>query len=666
MNKLFYPKLAAGNIKKNGKTYIPYIFTSILTVAMFYIIRSLSLNEGISSLVGADSIAVTLSLGSWIVGIFAVVFLFYTNSFLMKQRKKELGLYSILGMEKKHIAKVIGLETVYIVIISFALGLGLGILLDKAMYLIILRIMDADAALGFYVSKRAALSAVALFSAIFLLIYLNSLRQIHFSKPIELLRSRSCGEKEPKAKWIIALLGLACLGGGYYLSVTTQNPVSAIMLFFLAVVLVIIGTYLVFTAGSIVFLKLLRKNKRYYYKTRHFISVSGMIYRMKQNAVGLANICILSTMVLVMISSTVSMQIGMEDIINHRYPFDIMIYTDADENNRTEDTAIKEIDKSGLTIKKQISYRYVNFSALRNGSVFEVREVDESDLEDFNNLNSLFIIPLADYNELTGSEKTLEDDEVFVYSNSWDKYEEKTLTVFDSTFRVKSLISDFPGDGIMSAYITSSHFVIVKDMDIVTDIFEKQKSIYKDNASEIKLCIGADVSGNEAEQTELVDNISNALSDYNSGEISYSYMVDGKAGSEKSFSAVYGGLLFLGIFLGSLFTMATILIIYYKQISEGYEDKERFEIMQKVGMTGAEVKQAIHSQILTVFFLPLITAGIHVVFAFPIISKILFLLNLYNTRLYIICTAGCFAVFALMYALIYSLTAKVYYKIVSR
>lgn len=666
MNKLFYPKLAAGNIKKNGKTYIPYIFTSILTVAMFYIIRSLSLNEGISSLVGADSIAVTLSLGSWIVGIFAVVFLFYTNSFLMKQRKKELGLYSILGMEKKHIAKVIGLETVYIVIISFALGLGLGILLDKAMYLIILRIMDADAALGFYVSKRAALSAVALFSAIFLLIYLNSLRQIHFSKPIELLRSRSCGEKEPKAKWIIALLGLACLGGGYYLSVTTQNPVSAIMLFFLAVVLVIIGTYLVFTAGSIVFLKLLRKNKRYYYKTRHFISVSGMIYRMKQNAVGLANICILSTMVLVMISSTVSMQIGMEDIINHRYPFDIMIYTDADENNRTEETAIKEIDKSGLTIKKQISYRYVNFSALRNGSVFEVREVDESDLEDFNNLNSLFIIPLADYNELTESEKTLEDDEVFVYSNSRDKYEEKTLTVFDSTFRVKSLISDFPGDGIMSAYITSSHFVIVKDMDIVTDIFEKQKSIYKDNASEIKLCIGADVSGNEAEQTELVDNISNALSDYNSGEISYSYMVDGKAGSEKSFSAVYGGLLFLGIFLGSLFTMATILIIYYKQISEGYEDKERFEIMQKVGMTGAEVKQVIHSQILTVFFLPLITAGIHVVFAFPIISKILFLLNLYNTRLYIVCTAGCFAVFALMYALIYSLTAKVYYKIVSR
>lgn len=666
MNKLFYPKLAAGNIKKNGKTYIPYIFTSILTVAMFYIIRSLSLNEGINSLVGADIIAATLSLGSWIVGIFAVIFLFYTNSFLMKQRKKELGLYSILGMEKKHIAKVIGLETVYIVIISFALGLGLGILLDKAMYLIILRIMDADAVMGFYVSKRAALSSVALFSAVFLLIYLNSLRQIHFSKPIELLKSRSSGEKEPKAKWIIALLGLACLGGGYYLSVTTQNPVSAIMLFFLAVVLVIIGTYLVFTAGSIVFLKLLRKNKRYYYKTRHFISVSGMIYRMKQNAVGLANICILSTMVLVMISSTVSMQIGMEDIINHRYPFDIMIYTDADENNRTEETAIKEIDKSGLKIKKQISYRYVNFSALRNGSAFEVREVDESALDDFNNLNSLFIVPLADYNELTGSEKSLEDDEVFVYSNSRDKYEEKTLTVFDSTFKVRSLISDFPGDGIMSAYITSSHFVIVKDMDIVTDMFEKQKSIYKDNASEIKLCIGADVSGNEAEQTELVANISNALSDYNSGEISYSYMVDGKAGSEKSFSAVYGGLLFLGIFLGSLFTMATILIIYYKQISEGYEDKERFEIMQKVGMTRAEVKQAIHSQILTVFFLPLITAGIHVVFAFPIISRILFLLNLYNTRLYIICTAVCFAVFAIMYALIYSLTAKVYYKIVSR
>lgn len=665
MNKLFYPKLAATNIKKNSKTYVPYILTCILTVAMFYIIRSLSLNEGLERMSGADTLTYTMGLGSWVVGIFAVIFLFYTNSFLMKRRKKEFGLFNILGMEKKHLSHVIALETVYIAAISLAVGLLLGVLLDKLMYLAILKWLDASVTLGFYISWEAVVTTLSLFAAIFLLIFLNSLRQIHLANPIQLLRGGSMGEKEPKTKWLMAILGAASLGTGYYLAVTTKNPAAAVLVFFLAVILVIIGTYMLFTAGSVALLKILRRNKRYYYSAKHFTSVSGLIYRMKQNAVGLANICILSTMVLVMIASTSSLMLGMEDIISARYPYDMLFYASASTSAVQDDLAAwtdrllagRQVEK-----KNEVAYNYLEFAALREGNTFRTDRDSNtaSDLDLLDSVHNLFFVPLEDYNRAAGQKYILSEEEILIYSNR-ERYAEDTLRVDDLQFTVAQRLPDFLGNGIMRANAASSQFIVVKDMEVIHRLDALQKTAYGKNASDVRFCYGFDMDADRDTQKAVYNDL---LEDLKVHE--FSGTVESKADSRESFMSLYGGFFFIGVFLGSLFIMATILIIYYKQISEGYEDKERYAIMQKVGMSHGEVKRSIHAQILTVFFLPLVTAGLHTGFAFPVISRILALFNLTNTTLFVLCTLGCFLVFALLYSVIYGLTAKAYYRIVSR
>lgn len=659
MNNVFYPKLAANNIKKNSKTYIPYMLTCIFTAAMYYIIHSLSNNEGISTLVGSDTISITLGLGNNITAIFAIIFLFYTNSFLIKRRKKEFGLFNILGMEKKHLLRVIGYETLYIALISLILGIAIGILLDKLMYLSVLKLMGVEISLGFYISWSSILSTIILFSIIFFIIFMNSLRQVHLSNPIELLKSSNFGEKEPKTKWAMAILGFVCLGLGYYIALTTKDPVAAISLFFVAVILVIVGTYLVFTAGSIAFLKVLRKNKKYYYNVKHFTSVAGMIYRMKQNAVGLANICILSTMVLVMISSTSSMMMGMEDIINTRYPYDISIYSDGSDTNKNN-LLVEEIDNiiSRENIEKEVSYAYLNFAGIKDKDKFLTNRNSNSVV--VNDVNNLIFITLEDYNKVALESKALEDGEVLLYSNR-DKYEYDTINVFDKSYKVAERVDDFLGNGIISANVASSQFIVVKDMEELDDLYRAQKETFGENASEIDFMYGIDLKVDDNEKEVIYNNITDTL--YNKG---FDFIGETKVGSRSSFVSLYGGLFFIGIFLGALFIMATILIIYYKQISEGYDDKERFEIMQKVGMSNEEVQGSIRSQVLTVFFLPLITAGIHISFAFPFIVKILSMLNLTNTKLFILCTVVSFIIFALIYSVIYILTARAYYKIVRR
>lgn len=667
MNRLLYPKLAANNIKKNAKTYIPYIITCILTVAMYYIMESLSGNQGLKNIYGSVTVTTTLNLGSVITAIFAFIFLFYTNSFLTKNRKKEFGIFNILGMEKKHIAKVIAYENLYVVIISIGLGFLTGILLDKLMYLIIAKIVKTEIALGFYISKEAVLHTIILFGILFLLIFLNSLRMIHLSKPIELLKGGNVGEKEPKAKWFIALLGLGCLGAGYYISLTVENPVSALYLFFIAVILVIVGTYLLFTSSSIAFLKLLKKNKGFYYKTNHFISVSGMIYRMKQNAVGLANICILSTMVLVMVSSTASLIIGTEDLIMNRYPYEIAVYSDEgnSENNEKILNIVKEVTKKeNKNIKNEIKYLSLGFTAVFDDKdTFTVN--DDYNLDNINNFKNLFFITAEDYSNFIGRNVKLADDEVIIYSNR-EKYNEKKdyFKLFGKTYRIIDRTDKFVENGMISANITSTHGIVVKDISVIKELYEKQKEVLKDDASGIEFYYGIDIGGSKEGQKALYTKIKNEI-DAQSKELG-SCTTECREFKRHDIYGLYGSLFFLGMFLGLLFTMATVLIIYYKQISEGYEDKKRFEIMQKVGMSNQEVKSSIHSQVLTVFFLPLITAGIHVAVAFPIIRKILLMLSLTNTKLYIICTMASFLVFALIYGFIYLLTAKVYYRIVKK
>lgn len=662
MNGIFYQKLAASNIRKNGKTYFPYILTCIFTIAMYYIMKSLSLNKGLENVLGADTVAYVLKLGSNVIAVFSFIFLFYTNSFLTRKRKKEFGLLNILGMEKKHIARMIGFESIYVMAISFAGGIGLGVLLDKLMYAAISRLIKIDIPLGFYFSQKAAASTLVLFGILFFLIFINSLRMIHISKPIELLKGGNTAEKEPKSKWLTALLGVIFLGTGYYIAVTIKNPMMALLLFFVAVILVIAGTYLIFTAGSIAFLKILKKNKRYYYKTNHFISVSGMMYRMKQNAVGLANICVLSTMVLVMISSTASLIIGTNEIIRERYPYQFEISQRMGEIEDFErlKNAVRDIgDKENIRIENEISFSDIQFQMIQDGNRFKGAD-DTDDFTSIENVCNIFAVTAEDYSEYTGNDAVLSDNEIILWQNS-KKYKEDDFCIFDKNYRVTEITNDFIDNVAVNEEICPTFGIVVKDHSVLQELYNGQKAIYGKNASEIEHIYGIDTDRDADGQISFSDTVLKDIDNYEGCDI---YRFNCREKQKKDVYSLYGSLFFLGIFLGLLFTMATVLIIYYKQISEGYDDKERFEIMQKVGMNEREVKSSIHSQVLTVFFMPLILAGVHTVFAFPIVRKILAMLYLTNTKLFAVCTLCVFLAFAMIYAVIYLMTARVYYKIV--
>ncbi|GAA0693566.1 MULTISPECIES: ABC transporter permease [Clostridium] len=653
MNKFFYPKLAATTIKKNGKVYIPYILTCIGSIAMFYIIHSISINTGLDIMNGGKQLKMLLNLGKWVIGIFSVIFLLYTNSFLIKRRKKELGLYNILGMEKKHISKLMLYETLIIAVLTLVSGIAIGALLSKFMLLLLLKILNFDVTLKFYISKESILSTMLLFISIYAVMLLNNLRQIHLSNPVELLKGGNAGEREPKTKWILTLIGVVSLGAGYYIAVTTENPLSALNLFFIAVLLVIVGTYALFTAGSIAILKALKKNKNFYYKSRNFINVSNMIYRMKQNAVGLANICILSTAILVVLSTTVSLYIGMDDILKTRYPDDIMISISEvqPENIEKVNSIIEtEMQKSGLTKTGALKHGYISEISMQEDNKFIVANREESSIT---NMNILLFITADDYNQLEGKSVQLEQGEVLICADN-NTLQGNNVEIFNKQFNIKGYIEDLKIKREMEN-IVNGYYIIVSDIDSINEI----KVAAGDEEKGINYYYGLDVEGSMEEQLELTNAIQSSL---NNNSIKSS--VEGIATARESFFSIYGGLFFIGLFLGLLFIMATVLIIYYKQISEGYDDKERFEIMQKVGMDKREVKKSINSQILMVFFLPLVMAVIHLAFAFKIITSLLKIFNLTNINLFVICTTSTILVFAIFYIVVYYATSKVYYRIV--
>lgn len=668
MRNSFYFRLALTNIKKHARSYVPYIITCVITIAMFYIIKSLAFNldKNLSSI----SAATSMSLGSIVVAIFAIIFLFYTNSFLLKKRKKEFGLYNILGMEKKHMSALIATESLIISVISLVLGLIIGIALDKLIFMIVIKLLDGQSPLGFTIIPEAILHTVVLFCIIFAAILLNSVRIVYTTKTIDLLHGSNTGEKEPKTKWLLAILGVLCLGGGYTISIISKNPVSAIGLLFIAIVLVVIGTYFIFVAGIIALLKLLRKNKGFYYKTSHFISVSGMIYRMKQNAVGLANICVLSTMVLVMVSTTSSLVIGMQDTINTISPYDYSIsVVDGKTNQQVKDDIKNTAADNNLKITKFVDYQYLEFNADLN-----YNNITASDYSvESENLVGLIIVTQQDYNMLTNSNVDLSDDQVMMFYPNSFPYSD--LTIFDQKYKVKESrkISDFiPGKNLIGYSIYDSYGIVVKDNSQLQQISKYYNSFYGNSETneynehnccfyECNFNVDADLK-KQLEFNEIIRNSELYQGSYYSDSISSTF----KSGILQAFRDTYSSLFFLGIFLSILFIMATILIIYYKQISESYDDKERYEIMQNVGMSHTEVKRTIRSQVLTVFFLPLIVAGVHVAFAFPIMSRVLSLLGLINVTLYITCTVICFLVFALMYGIIFAITSRLYYKTVNK
>lgn len=664
MNKGMYTKLAITNIKNNRQFYFPYLLTGIITVAMFYIMCALESNPGIQSMPGAKDLGLILRLGIGVIGIFAVIFLFYTNSFIIKRRKKELGIYNILGMEKRHIAKILSKEAFFTAIIAIGGGLVTGVLFHKLACMLLYRMIGFNGGITFSFSKKGVMITAILFAIVYLLTYIYDLFQVQLANPIELLQSGNKGEREPKTKAIMAVLGVLCLGTGYFIAIITKNPIKALTLFFVAVILVIIGTYLLFTAGSIALLKILRRNKGYYYQTKHFTSVSGMIYRMKQNAVGLANICILSTMVLVAVSTTVSLYVGIEDIMKERYPNEINIRAYYDTGAPTEDSIApiveKSVKESGRKIRHEEDYLELYFAAIKDQGQYSL---DKEKVKTAGDRVSGFVVLTREdckkkYNEEIPE---LAENEVALFTIK--KTDMDTLVLENRSYHVKEIkqfenTEDFE---TIADMMDEYYYVIVNDVQDMERLWQLQKDIYQENSSSISRQVRLDIDGDSEQKKECFENIKTALGPE---QAKARILIDSRQSDLDEFYQIYGGFLFLGLFLGILFLMITVLIIFYKQISEGYDDKERFSIMEKVGMSNDEVKATIRSQVRTVFFLPILMAAIHVGMAFPMIKRLLSLFGLSNTALFTGCMAGTILVFTLIYLLVFLKTSKTYYKIV--
>lgn len=673
MKKGIYSRLALTGIKKNKKLYIPYILTCIGMVMMFYIITFLSSSDMMMNYPGGETMRGILGFGVYVIGFFAVIFLFYTNSFLVRRRKKEFGLYNILGMGKRNIARVMLWETLFIGAFSIVLGMALGVLFSKLAELVMVNIMSMDVTFGVTIDYKAIYYTVVLFAVIFFLILLNSLRQVHLSNPIALLHSENAGEKPPKANWFFAVLGVLILGCAYYLAVTIKDPVTTLAAFFFAVIMVIIATYLIFISGSVAFCKILQKKKNYYYKTNHFVSVSSMSYRMKRNGAGLASICILCTMVLVMISSTVCLYLGKEDSLRERYPRNInitmtsQIYSDliSQDANSIAKMSIETAENMGYKPVNAIDYTMLSFvSYIRDGEI-----VFDDGENGFNYATSdlwqIFIVSLDDYNRLTGSQENLNEDEVMIYTSKDMDYNYDVLKIKgQEPLNIKKVVTDFENNGVDTMQIIPALYIFVPDLELQTEMISEQS---ENTIGNINRFVGYDLDATDQQQTDVFNEIYDWLrtSQVNSADSSMYVCVEGVANEKFEFFGLFGGLFFLGIILGIVFIFAAVLIMYYKQVSEGYEDQSRFEIMQKVGMTKREIKKSINSQMLTVFFMPLIASGVHLAFAFPMIYKMLILFGLVNKVFLIMVTVGCFLLFALLYMLVYKITSRAYYSIVS-
>ena len=675
MSRVFYPKLAWTGITKNRKIYVPYILTCIGMVLMYYIVSFLSSNTTVRSMPGGDEMQAILFEGCIVVAVFALIFLFYTNSFLMRRRKKEFGLYNILGMGKWNLARILFWECIIIAAIALIAGIISGILFSKIGELLMIRMLGGEADFSFFINPKTIIQTICIFGIIFLLILLNALRQVHLSNPLELLRSEAVGEKKPKANWVIAVLGIILLAGAYYLAVTLKEPVEALLWFFVAVIMVIVATYMIFISGSVALCKILQKNKRYYYKTNHFISVSSMVYRMKRNGAGLASICILSTMVLVMIMSTASLYIGTEDSLRTRYPRNIVTETysiNTEKNRMVEETISDVLNDKGLKAENLLNYRYLGVGAYFNNSEVLFETDDFSDFTgpqalNIGNMTQMFIVPIEDYNRVMGENKTLADDEVLIYATKSD-YDYDTITIDDAgIWKVKEIVNDFADNGNDAMSVMASVFIFVPNIEKWENIFDEIIIKYggANDLTSYKHCYYAfDLNCDDEMQTDIENELDARLQAIEDAE-QVKITVEGVASERAGFYALYGGLFFLGILLGIVFIIGAVLIMYYKQITEGYEDKGRFDILQKVGMTKREIKKSINSQVLTIFFMPLIAAGLHVAFAFPLIQKILALFSLTNFWLLIGITAGCYIVFAAFYIAVYLYTSREYYNIVS-
>ena len=672
----FYPRLAWSGIRKNKELYIPYLLTGMGMIMMYYIVSYLYTSTLLINVRGGDIVAVLMGLGRFVIGAFSVIFLFYTHSFLLRRRKREFGLYSILGMNKLNLSRIMIWESVMVACISLVSGLAFGILFSKLAELLMNFILQANVDYSMRINPENVRQTLILYLIIFFLILVVTLWQVHAADPIQLLRSENVGERPPKANWPMALVGAVLLGIAYYLAVSIKNPIAAILWFFLAVLLVIGGTYLVFIAGSVALCRLLQKNKRYYYKTNHFVSVSSMVYRMKRNGAGLASICILCTMVLVMLSSTVCLYGGQESSLRSRYPRNIMTDNQAlgyeqlsEENYAPIRTAIDEVLKAhGQTAAAHniLEYSYVVFEGFLHEGIVETDATDihKLDGDSYQDLWEIFVVSLADYNRLMGTQETLEPGQLLMYtSKMWFRQDSLQIAGTNQEWQVKQA-KNFVDNSVDTMQLIPSMFLFVEDVESFIRPMTGWANFYGNPLLQYDWLYGFDLDCTVEEQGTIYYEIQGKLSLLpEQGEELHS-SVESVAANRSSFAEMYGGLFFLGIMLSIVFVFATTLIMYYKQISEGYEDQGRFEILQKVGMTKREVKKTINSQVMTVFFLPLLVAGIHLAFAFPFLYKGLMLLGFNNLWLLIQVAVLAYLLFGVGYVVVYRITSKAYYHLV--
>lgn len=694
MNKKLYLSLAKNNIQKNKSTFYPFALSAATMIALFYIIFSIHMQVSESEgFYGMRSIEWVLNMGVWVCGIFAAGVIFYTNSFLIRQRSKELGLYGILGMEKKHIAKVLFWEMAILGVFCILTGTCFGILFSRMMFLLLIKMLKIKAAISFGISGFAVGRTALVFGLVFAANIVGNVLRLKFVKPIDLLKSENYGEREPKAKWLQAIAAFVCLGAGYYIAVTTENPLQAISLFFFAVILVMAGTYLLFMSGSVALLKLLKKNKRYYFHKTHFITVSGMMYRMKRNAAGLANICILSTAVLVIVSTTISLYAGVQDVVAGMYPRDVQTtFLCPTEAQRLE--SAKEI---GEELEEALDERAVEravsdhakehevqisdvYSGFRTFTIAEEAEKNTfSDMEEFdmNKVILMYILSLQKYNgntNIDGKLPQLSEGEVWIWDSKEQVKDGAEITLCGVKLKGRTLPQDFRGGeelqmGLKQEYAvlgsgTRGILIFVpsrQDLEILTDKINAAERNEGHGSIEIEYEYLFDVDGEEKNVDKFCGSLRDCL---NRTGIPHVAKVGNRFEEREYYEGMYASIFFIGLFIGTMFLLATVLIIYYKQVSEGFEDRGRFEILQKVGMDRKEVKKVITTQILQVFFLPLLLASVHIGFAFPIVRRILAILGLMNAKLFVGCTLVSILVFAVVYGIVYSLTAGVYYRIV--
>lgn len=681
MRGSFYLKLAKDGMSKNRKLYLPYILTCICMVMMFYIVCYLAVGADFQKVYGGETVQMVIGLGVSVIAIFSLIFLYYTNSFLIRRRQKEFGLYNILGMGKRSLIKLLVCENLIMSSVSIVAGLVLGILFSKLAEMAAMKMLGGDIGFDIHVAVAPVLYTVVLFVLIFLLIMMRMLYAILRLRPVELLRSESIGERPPKTNWVLALIGLAVMAVAYYLAVSIEDPMTAMMTFLIAVIMVIVATYLLFIAGSVALCRALQKNKKYYYKTNHFVSLSSMVYRMKRNGAGLASICILSTMMLVTISSTVCLYAQNENAIAARYPHDISVQISAGGGTMFDSgdmnlyiSAVDEVlAEYGQIPQNAEQYRSYTVSAMQSGEeiLLDVYGLEASGDWDYGKAVSVNMIPLEDYNRLTGANRELKEGEVLYYPYNMN-YDGDTLSMEHfGTWKAERLKSSPVNLAEATVDLLGTLFVVVRDTSVIDKAYQYEIELTeKNNEGYVPLMsqyYDFDLGCDEDMQIEIYNDLYDRIAQISTeSQEQASIMVESRAQGRGDIIALYGGLFFLGMLLGAVFLFGTVLIIYYKQISEGYEDQGRFGILMKVGMTRREVKKSINSQVLTVFFLPLLVAGLHLGFAFPLISKILGLMATGGTVKFLInVTIGCYLIFAFFYVVVYMVTSRNYYTIVN-